>query len=71
MSKIIKKVLIGLVVIAVLGSLGGNLYYFGWKKLEAHLIQKGANFAVGQIIQIVKQQGEIKLTEDVILIKKQ
>ncbi len=70
MKKIIKISLIILVAIAILASFIGNIYYFGWKKVEANLLQKGFNLAVGQIIQTVQQTGQVQLSQDLILIKK-
>jgi Na+-translocating ferredoxin:NAD+ oxidoreductase RnfD subunit len=70
MNKIIRNILISLAIIAVLASAAGNIYYFGWKKLEANLLQKGFDIAVSQIIQSVQQIGQVQLGEDLILIKK-
>jgi Na+-translocating ferredoxin:NAD+ oxidoreductase RnfD subunit len=70
MNKIIKNILISLAIIAVLASIIGNVYYFGYKKLETYLMQKGFNEAVSQIIYRVQQTGEVQITSDLILIKK-
>jgi hypothetical protein len=61
------KILVGLVIIA---SIGGNLYYFGYKKLEAKLLEKGFNLAIGQIINSVEKTGQVKLSDKITLIKK-
>jgi uncharacterized membrane protein YqhA len=69
-KKIIKislKVTNVLIIVLAIGVLG---YFFGWKKIEANLLQKGFNIAIGQIIQNVQQTGEVKLSADLILIKK-
>lgn len=70
MKIVIKNILISLVIIAVVASIAGNVYYFGYKRLEKYLMQKGFNIAVEQIIQTVQHAGEIKISEDLILIKK-
>ena len=70
MNKIIKTILVVLVAIAILASIGGNIYYFGYKQLEANLMQKGFNIAIGQIINSVEQTGQVQLSDTIILIKK-
>ena len=70
MKKIIKTILYALLAIAILASIGGNIYYFGYKQLEANLMQKGFNLAIGQVMQTVQKTGEVQITKDLILIKK-
>lgn len=71
MNKAIKNILIGLTIIAVLISIAGNIYYFGWLKLKNSFIRQGVNLAVGQIIQTAQQTGQVQLSKDIILIIKQ
>lgn len=70
MNKILRNVLIGLAIVIVLVSVGGNLYSYGYKQLEANLMQKGFNIAVGQIANTVKQTGQVQLSQDLILVPK-
>jgi hypothetical protein len=70
MKKIIKIALYALLVISFLASIVGNGYYFGYKQLEANLLQKGFNIAVGQIVQSVQQTGQVQLSENMVLIQK-
>ena len=65
--KILLKIGNVLVILMAIGILG---YYLGYKKIETKLLQKGFNIAVGQIIQSVQQNGEVKISQDLILIKK-
>lgn len=69
MSKIIRNILVSLAIIAVLASIVGNLYYFGWLNLEKYLMQKGFNIAINRVIQTVEQTGQVQLADNLILIK--
>jgi NADH:ubiquinone oxidoreductase subunit 2 (subunit N) len=64
MNKIIKNILISLAIIAVLASLVGNIYYFGWLELENNLKQQGFDIAVNQIINSVNQTGQVQISQD-------
>jgi len=70
MNKIIRNILISIAIIAVLASVIGNVYYFGWLNLKNKLLQQGFNIAVNQIVQSVKQTGQIQIDKDLILIQK-
>jgi len=69
MNKIIKIVSIILNVSVILVAIGTVGYFWGYQKLEANLIQKGFNIAIGQIIQSVQQTGQVQIG-DIILIQK-
>ena len=71
MKKIIKIAIIIIISLVVLTSIGLNLYYFGYKKLETNLMQKGFNMAVSQIIQSIKMVKEVRISDDIILIQKE
>ena len=66
-----KKIIIIILAVSVLvASLGANLYHFGWKKLESKLREEGFNIAVNYIIKQVNEKGEVKINDNLILIKK-
>ena len=69
MKKIIRNIIISSVIFLVLVSIGANAYW-GYKQIEASLIQKGFNTAVGQVIQQVQQTGSVQLSPTLILIPK-
>jgi len=69
-KKILKIVLIVLVIIAVLASIAGNIYYFGYKQLEANLLHKGFNIAVAQIINSIDKTGQVQISDNLILVPK-
>ena len=70
MNKIIKIIIITIIGIIILGSIGLNLYYFVWKNIENNLMIKGFNIAIAQIVQSIQKTGEVKISQDLILIKK-
>lgn len=59
-KKAIRYGAIGLLVFLVLSSFGYNAYVF-LKGYEFNLVQRGANAAAQQIVNAVKQKGEIEL----------
>ena len=71
MKKITKIVLIVLNALIVLSAIITLAYYLGWKKIENKLIMQGFNTAVGQIVNTIDQVGQVQITKDLILIKKQ
>ena len=70
MKTITKKILLSLAIIAIVASVVGNVYYFGWLNLQRYFLQKGFNIAVSQIVQTVQQTGQVQISKDLILIKK-
>jgi len=70
MKKYIKIISIVLNVLVVLLALGVLGYYLGWKKVETKLRQEGFNVAINQIVQTVKQTGEVNFGNNLILIPK-
>ena len=69
MNKILRNVLISLAIIAILASIIGNIYYFGWLNLQKYFVQQGFNIAVGQIVNTVNQTGSVNLGQGLVLIK--
>ena len=61
MKPIIKKILIALFILVVLASVAGNVYYFGWINLQNYFEQQGFNIATSQILNLIKQNGSVKI----------
>ncbi len=61
MNSTIRNMLIALLVIVVLASVGANAYFFGWLQLEAYWEQQGVNIVASQIVNQVKQMGQIQI----------
>jgi len=69
-KKIIKISIKVINVLVILGAIGVLAYYFGYKKLETNLMQKGFNIAVSQIVKTIQTNGEVKINSDITLIMK-
>lgn len=70
MNKLLKIILISIQILSVVAGLATVGYFFGYKTLEAKLMQKGFNIAVGQIMQTAQQTGQVQLSKDLILVDK-
>ncbi|MCX6724262.1 MAG: hypothetical protein NT155_03785 [Candidatus Staskawiczbacteria bacterium] len=69
MNKIIRSILIVLAVLAIVASIAGNVYYFGWLNLQNSLMQKGYNTALQQVIQAVQAQGLVKIGDYTLILQ--
>jgi hypothetical protein len=56
-------------VLVIIGALGVLGYYFGLKKYEQKVYQKGVNDVLGAIVNQIQQLGQVKIG-DIILIEK-
>jgi len=70
MKKITKTILVIIVCVAILGSVGLNVYWFGWIKVKIKYQQEGFNSALQAVVNQVQQTGEVKIGE-ITLIQKQ
>lgn len=65
--KIILTILNIVVIILAIATVG---YFWGYKTLEADLLQKGFNIAISQITQSAQTTGQVQIGKDLILIVK-
>lgn len=56
-----KKMLKVIIVVLIVASVLGNVYFFGWKKIEQKIYQRGVNDAVLSVSNQVKNSGQIIL----------
>ena len=59
------KIIIWIAVIAVLAC--GNIYAFGWKTIANKLMNQGANNVLGQVLNQVKQTGQVKIGDTILV----
>jgi len=70
MKKILKIILLALNAIIVIFALCVIIYFFGIKTIENKYYQKGANDVIGAIVNQIEKTGEVSITKNLILIKK-
>jgi len=62
-----KKIIVIAVGILLVASLGFNLYLGVWKSIEKNLMNKGANAILGQILNQIKNTGQVKIGDTILI----
>ena len=70
MKPIIRIILAVLNILVIVLAIGTITYFWGYKPLEANLLQKGFNIAISQITQSIQLTGQAQIGKDLILIVK-
>jgi len=59
-----KKVVIIIGIFLIIGSVSLNLYWFGWKRIEQRIYQRGVNDAIVFVVSQVQNTGEVRITTE-------
>jgi len=70
MKKTIKKIAKIALIVIICVSFGLNIYYFGWKRLERKIYQRGIAQCVNTILTSVRQRGEVRINNLILVPKR-